>query len=83
MIWIDKTSEPASWLRHRLTPCAKYERTEDLSKRLLQDQGYICAYCMRRIEVTDRGTSETSRIEHITPQSQLTDEERMDLSKFQ
>jgi len=78
MIWIDKGKEPGSWARHKLTPGAKYERTEDLGKSLLKDQGYLCAYCMRRIPVSDCGALETSHIEHIVPQSRLTDKEAMD-----
>lgn len=78
MIWINKSSEPDSWLHHRLTNGATYERTEDLARQLLEDQGYICAYCMRRIPVADRGSTEDSRIEHIIPQSELSDKEKMD-----
>ncbi|MBD5339004.1 MAG: hypothetical protein HDR98_07785 [Bacteroides sp.] len=78
MITIKKSVEPRSWLLHRLTEGADYEATEDLRNALLRDQGFICAYCMRRIPVKDNGTGETSRIEHIKPQSLLTRTERMD-----
>ncbi|MCM1140059.1 MAG: hypothetical protein NC453_15945 [Muribaculum sp.] len=77
MIKVDKTKEPASWTKHRLTPGAKYEATDDLRASLLKDQGYICAYCMRRIPVKDNGTNESSRIEHIKPQSVIPQEETM------
>lgn len=78
MIRVEKTKEPESWLLHRLTPGAKYEPTADLRESLLADQGYICAYCMRRIPVSDKGANETSHIEHVVPQSNLTREEAMD-----
>lgn len=79
MIRIVKTKEPQSWTEHRLTPGSKYEATADLRNALLADQGYMCAYCMRRIPATtDKGASETTRIEHIKPQSTLTREEAMD-----
>ncbi|MDE6769109.1 MAG: TIGR02646 family protein, partial [Muribaculaceae bacterium] len=79
MIRIDKSREPKSWTQHRLTSGAKYEEaTSDLRDSLLEDQGYICAYCMRRIPVSDKGTDETTRIEHINPQSELSREEAMD-----
>ena len=78
MIKIDKTKEPQSWMKHRLTDGAGYEASSDLRKTLLADQGYICAYCMRRIPVKDNGTDETTRIEHIIPQSSLSREEAMD-----
>lgn len=77
-ILIEKTKEPESWLLHRLTPGAKYEPTADLRKSLLTDQGYVCAYCMRRIPVADKGANETSHIEHVRPQSCLTNKEAMD-----
>lgn len=77
MIRVEKTKEPESWLLHRLTPGAKYEPTADLRESLLADQGYICAYCMRRIPVSDKGANETSHIEHVVPQSSLTREEAM------
>lgn len=81
MILIIKTKEPASWTRHRLTPGADYEATDDLRNALLKDQGYICAYCMRRIPANDNGTDETSRIEHIVPRNILkTASERMDFA---
>lgn len=82
MIWIDKGHEPASWTRHRMTPGAKYERTDDLGDSLLRDQGYLCAYCMRRIPVRDTGTNETSHIEHIAPQSTLSEQEKMDYANM-
>lgn len=78
MIKIEKTREPHSWTEHRLTDGAEYEATSDLRDALLADQGYICAYCMRRIPAHDKGTTETTRIEHIIPQSKLTREQRMD-----
>lgn len=82
MILIKKTTEPASWTEHRLTEGAQYEATKDLRNALLRDQGYICAYCMRRIPVTDKGTGETTRIEHIYPQSGLSREEAMDFGNM-
>ena len=78
MIKIDKTREPQSWTQHRMTEGATYEATADLRDALLTDQGYICAYCMRRIPVRDRGADETTRIEHIIPQSTLSREDAMD-----
>lgn len=78
MIRIEKTKEPNSWTAHRLTEGAKYEATSDLREALMADQGYICGYCMRRIPVQDKGTAETTRIEHVVPQSVLSREEAMD-----
>lgn len=82
MILIRKTKEPKSWTSHRNTPGADYEANEDLRKALLADQGYLCAYCMRRIPKKDEGSDETSRIEHIIPQESLSRKERMDFSNL-
>ena len=78
MIKVEKTGEPHSWTEHRLTDGTEYEATYDLRNALLADQGYICAYCMRRIPVQDKGTTETTRIEHIKPQSTLSRVDAMD-----
>lgn len=79
MIPIIKTKEPNSWLLHRRTPGASYEATPDLRLSLLKDQGFICAYCMRRIE----DDAAKTRIEHLKPQALLSSEaERMDYSNL-
>ena len=69
MIKIDKSSEPIEWKKFRLTPGVCYEAKPELKKALLEEQGYICAYCMRRIPVRDSNSDETSRIEHIKCQT--------------
>lgn len=50
---------------NRLTPGASYQAIPELRDALLQEQGYICAYCMRRIPVRDGNSNETTRIEHV------------------
>lgn len=73
MIWIKKGREPLSLEQYRQQPYASYDGypdKEDLRAALLSDQGYICAYCMRRIE-NDRNTM---KIEHWKAQSSLTEE---------
>ncbi len=78
MIWINKTAEPASLLRYKKQSHAYYdgyENKEELREALLRDQGYLCAYCMRRIE-NDR---ETMKIEHWRAQRELKSEaEKLD-----
>lgn len=54
MIKIVKNREPQKLLHYRKQPFASYENMpkdvrDDLTKHLLKEQGYICAYCMRRI----------------------------------
>lgn len=51
-------------------------------KQLAVDQGYICAYCMRRICLDPENKEQYINIEHIVPQNQLTDEEATTFSNF-
>ncbi len=63
---IVKASEPPSLTSHRREPHADYENyleKADLRVSLLQEQGYICCYCNRRI--TARGM----KIEHWKPRN--------------
>lgn len=62
---ITKNKEPKEWTEYRLTPNVDYESIPELRKSLLQEQGYICAYCMRRIPHKDKNCNEDSRIDHI------------------
>lgn len=68
MIYIQKGKEPESWTLKRLTPNAVYEATSGLRESLLKEQGYICAYCMRRIPAKDGKIDATSKIEHVLSQ---------------
>ena len=52
MIEIKKGREPDKLLQYRLQENASYEQMdkdvkEDLLEKLLEEQGHICAYCMR------------------------------------
>lgn len=54
MIKIKKGREPDKLLKYRHQEGASCEQMdkevkEELLKKLLQEQGHICAYCMRRI----------------------------------
>lgn len=62
---IKKNAEPPEWRAYRLTPGVSYQAIRELRESLLKEQGYICAYCMRRIPLKDSKSNETSRIEHI------------------
>lgn len=71
MILINKNKEPKEWTEYRNTPGADYKAIPELVDSLLREQGYICAYCMRRIPCKDnlckkdRLTQEDHRVEHI------------------
>lgn len=78
MIWIQKGKEPLSLTAYKKKMFASYDGYSDknqLREALLRDQGYICAYCMRRIKNDEK----TMKIEHWKAQSQLkTEEEKLD-----
>ena len=66
---IVKQSEPISLIEHRSQPYADYDNYPDkdkLRESLLEEQGYICCYCMSRI------TMRQMKIEHWKPQSKYT-----------
>lgn len=70
MIYIQKGREPASLTRYRQQDGAYfdgYDHKEELREVLLRDQGYICAYCMRRIY----NDPMKMKIEHWVAQSRL------------
>ena len=71
MIRINKGNEPQSWIEYKNTPGTTYTSHPELKEALLSEQGYICAYCMRRIPLKkcDPGESVTCKIEHIKSRS--------------
>ncbi|MDZ7897366.1 MAG: hypothetical protein U5N85_04965 [Arcicella sp.] len=74
MIRINKKTEPIEWTKKKLTPnFTKYSSIPELRDALLEEQGFICAYCMRSIPVKDFNEAETSKIEHIKSRSDLPD----------
>ena len=56
MLLIKKRQEPDSLREHRNTPGADFDGLDktQLRRSLLQEQGYICAYCMKRIREDDK-----------------------------
>ena len=78
MIQINKGLEPVEWTAKKATPgFTEYEPIPELRDALLEEQGYICAYCMRRIPAKDVKVDASSKIEHIKSQ-----EERPDLQLY-
>lgn len=83
MIQIKKNEEPREWVKYRNTPGADYQSIPELVESLLKEQGYICAYCMRRIPHRDKLykkdgknyvlTDEDHRIEHVLSRSKHSD----------
>lgn len=74
MIYIHKSQEPRLLTEYKYKVGASYEEMDSEPKtatqdQLLRDQGYLCAYCMRRIN--DRSEM---RIEHWYPRNPDHDE---------
>lgn len=64
MILIRKGTEPDSLRNHRNTPGADFDGLDktELRNALLEEQGYLCAYCMKRIRQKNK-----VKIEHYQP----------------
>lgn len=78
MILIKKGKEPESLTVYRKSPFAYYDgcNKEDIRRNLLEEQGCLCAYCMRRIRLNN------TRIEHWIPESQLSEIGKLDYSNM-
>jgi len=72
---IRKQREPLSLVSHRLTQHATYANLDKTEVRdsLLQEQGYICCYCMRRIP--EKSSNPGCKIEHYLCQEENGDKE--------
>ena len=67
MFYIIKGREPASLTQYKKSKEAYFDGfpyKDDIRQSLLEEQGYLCAYCMRRIKSINEVT-----IEHYLPQS--------------
>lgn len=65
MLRIIKNKEPKEWTAYRTTPGVDYQAIPELVDALLKEQGYLCAYCMRRVPCRDKITNEDHHVEHI------------------
>ncbi len=77
MIHIKKGREPMELIRYKKEKFAYYEGMpkgvkEAVKISLLEEQGYLCAYCMRRI------LPDTMTIEHYNCQSDVSEQEALD-----
>lgn len=70
MIKITKGKEPVEWTEERNTPGITYETAhkDALRQALLEEQGGLCGYCMRRVSFVTGITTDT-RIEHLKPRT--------------
>ncbi len=77
MITIRKNNEPVSLTHFRASGGKKFDDLDaktksDLRTSLLEEQGYLCAYCMKRIgrDKDEEGLYKDVKIEHIIPRSE-------------
>ena len=78
MRYIQKSTEPESLTQYRTQKGAYYDgynKKDDVRNALLKEQGYLCGYCMRRLESCNQ-----VKIEHIVPQSTLEGNEKAALN---
>jgi len=81
MKYIEKREQPYNlddWIEKK--PNLNYEnltkkRKKTIRKKLLEDQGYICCYCQKRITGIQKDGHRDAEIEHIKPQSNCNDRE--------
>ena len=68
MILIRKGSEPNEWTEYKLTPGVEFDARPELKDSLLKEQGYLCAYCMARID------KDHMKVEHFNPRCHYPDD---------
>lgn len=78
MILIQKGDAPDSLIQYQKAKNAYFDgcNKNDIRDKLLEEQGHLCAYCMRRIY------KDTMKIEHWYPENRLTDKECLDYSNM-
>lgn len=80
MIEIKKIKEPNELLTYRLQEYSSYtdmpsEIKAVVLESLMEEQGHLCAYCMRKIPV--KNGHPTATIDHLNPQNAITEEEKL------
>lgn len=53
--------QPKKWTEYCCTPGVDYQASPELREILLKEQGFICAYCMKGLDVEGKNT----KIEHM------------------
>lgn len=81
MVEIKKGKEPPALIAYRKTQYATYDGMpknvhDAVLESLMQEQGYLCAYCMCRIP--QKGKSPAATIEHWDPQSKTSNDKALD-----
>ena len=71
---INKNQEPNSFVEHRSNRASSFDNIPaqtkfDLRESLINEQGFICCYCMQRIKLAKLGRLQNTKIEHFACQS--------------
>lgn len=79
MIKINKSSAPTSLIEYKRTVNASFDNLpsdvkQEIRNSLLKEQGYICAYCMKRIN-----NENDTKIEHYIPRNSENDLDYLNL----
>ena len=89
MITIRKRPEPSSLTHFRSMGGKKFDdldaKTKDeVRESLLLEQGYICAYCMKRIgrDRDEEGRCNDVKIEHVVPRSETSRSKRTEMMEL-
>lgn len=78
MILIKKGTPPDSLVAYRQESNAYFDgcNKNDIRDKILEEQGHLCAYCMRRI------SKDTMKIEHWYPEERLSDTDCLDYNNM-
>jgi len=70
---ISKNQEPNSLVEHRANRASSFDNIPnkkfDLRESLINEQGFICCYCMQRIKLAEFGRLQSTKIEHFACRS--------------
>lgn len=69
---IKRRLQPRKWTEYCCTPGVDYQANPELREILLKEQGFICAYCMKGLDVEGKNT----KIEHMKCRD-LNDKEKL------
>jgi len=77
---ITKSKEPKCLTEHKAPPFTSYENLKEecsyvVRESLIDEQGYICCYCMQRIYMHEKGTTPITKIEHFLCQADYPDKD--------
>lgn len=84
MILIQKSAEPKSLTEYKKQPYANYDGCdkEPIKESLLKEQGYICAYCMKRIRNIHEMTIEHYKLQNPQDEAESSRKDTLDYNNM-